>query len=105
MSNKVKTPEYWKDKFFQPLVKAKTVNGHEVMIPRLFEKAWQGMELHTKVLPEMDAQIAKEIDRDISPDKISFRRVISTDIRKVYYEVWRESLPQEIRVVKAYLKR
>ena len=30
MERTIKTPEYWKDKYFQPLVKAKTISGTEV---------------------------------------------------------------------------
>ena len=35
MSKEINTPEYWKDEFFQPLVAAKTINGNEVMIPKM----------------------------------------------------------------------
>lgn len=103
MSKKIKTPEYWKDKFFQPLVKAKTINGNEVMIPEIFVKAWHGMEIQADTI--LEAIPIEKMFPDISPERISFRRITSFDMRRVFFEVWKENSPREIQVVEGYLKR
>ena len=102
MSNKVKTPEYWKDEFFQPLVKAKTINGNEVMIPKMLMGAWRTIEAQADDL--LKVKTIKEIIPDISKERISFRRTISRDIRKVFFEIWKENSPIETQVVEGYLK-
>ena len=103
MSKKVKTPEYWKDEFFQPLVKAKTINGNEVMIPKMFTGAWHSMEIQADSL--LKIMSIEEIVPDISPERISFRRIISRDIRRMFFEVWKENSPIETQIIETYLKR
>ena len=103
MEAKIKTPEYWNDEFFQPLVKAKTVNGNEVMIPKLFEKAWHGMEIQVDSL--LKVLTVEEIVTDISPERISFRRIISRDMNRVFFEVWKENSQIETQIIERYLKR
>ena len=102
MSKEIRTPEYWKDEFFQPLVKAKTINGNEVMIPEMLMGAWRTIEAQADDL--LKVKTIKEIIPDISKERISFRRTISRDIRKVFFEIWKENSPIETQVVEGYLK-
>lgn len=83
-------------------MKATTINGHEVMIPEMFMRAWRRMEIQGKALLEVIP--IEEMFPDISPDKISFRRVIGRDIRKVFYEVWKENPRIEAQTVEGYLR-
>ena len=103
MSKEVKTPEYWKDEFFQPLVKAKTINGNEVMIPKRLTGAWHVMEAQADTI--LDAIPIEKMFPDISLERMSFRRITTRDIRKVFFEVWKENSPNEILVVESFLKR
>ena len=102
MSEKVKTPEYWKDEFFQPLVKAKTFNGNEVMIPESSRGEWHCIEIQSDTI--LDAIPLEKMFPDISPERMSFRRITSRDVRKVFFEVWKENLPIETQIVEYYLE-
>ena len=103
MSKNIKTPEYWQDEFFQPLIKAKTFYGNEVMIPQMFTGAWHGMEIQADTI--LDAIPLEKMFPDISPERISFRRITSRDMRQVYFEVWKVNSPIETQVVENFLKK
>ena len=102
MSKEIKTPEYWKDEFFQPLVAAKTINGNEVMIPKMLMRGWHSIEIQGKTLLEI--MPIEEICPDISPERMSFRRIMTRDYRKVFFEVWKENSPIETQIVEHFLQ-
>ena len=37
----VKTPSYWKEEIFQPLVVVTTMFGNKVKIPNAYQKSWE----------------------------------------------------------------
>jgi hypothetical protein len=85
------------------MVKAKTINGNEVMRPESLMGAWHSIEIQAGTI--LEAIPIEKMFPDISPERISFRLTISRDIRKVFFEVWKENSPREIQVVEGYLKR
>ena len=40
MSKTLKTPDYWKDEEYQPLIEVKTINGNSVRIPERLKDSW-----------------------------------------------------------------
>ena len=65
MMKTVKTPEYWKEERYQPLIEAVTAYGNKVLIPKMCTDAWHSLNLLNEYLKEtgQDYRDGLEIDR------------------------------------------
>ncbi len=83
----VKTPSYWQEEKYQPLVPVKTAYGHTVQIPKLYEENWESY-LRTKDmiikmwLPEKADGCLKETSNP--------RQKWGVDLRRVFLEIYKE---------------
>ena len=89
MEKKTKTlkiPDYWyTDERLQPLVEAETINGNKVMIPQILQKAWMGLEqLGAIILENLDTK--QKLERGYQ-ETDSFRRRVSYDLRRLFFEI------------------
>ena len=85
MSKTIKTPEYWKEERFQPLVEMETMYGTKVMVPENLMPAWQDYLMHHKDLLRL-MPIEERIARGWVTPK-SERSKIGTDLRRVFFEI------------------
>ena len=86
MSKIIKTPEYWKEERFQPLVEAETINGHKVMIPECLMSAWEDYQTRYKKGMFRIMSLEERIARGWVTPK-SERAKIGTDLRRVLFEI------------------
>ena len=82
----IKIPDYWyTDERLQPLVEAKTINGNKVMIPQWLQGEWRMLQtLGMEMLKNPDTREKlyrgwKETD--------SFRKRLSLDFRRLFFEI------------------
>ena len=81
----VKTPSYWQEEKYQPLVEAETAYGHKVKIPKNLHGIW-----------EKTASLKGRYPRDVEMAKAAgfFTRTlhnrVNQDILLVYYEEFEE---------------
>lgn len=53
----VRTPEYWKQKEYQPLVNCRTLFGNPVRMPQRYKESWEfQVELFNKIVAESGFQ-------------------------------------------------
>ena len=89
MSKEVKTPEYWNEERFQPLVETETMYGTKVMVPENLMPAWRFHQRNGKsMLKDFSIQ---ELAPDTWNREPSQRDIITRDLRKVFYEVGKEN--------------
>ena len=84
MVPEVKTPKYWNDEVFQPLIEVKTVNGNSVKIPKKFTNGWQMAQMVKEAMVEdgLDPLDGLEIHAETNP--------LYYDLERVYYEIYEE---------------
>ena len=83
MTNKeVKTPKYWEEEIFRPLVKAETAFGNSVMIPKQFMSGWQNALLTYRDMQRLGKNPLDglEVLKEVNP--------MYYDLVRVFYEVY-----------------
>lgn len=88
MSIKVKTPEYWKKKIYQPLIEVETAYGNKVMIPKQFSGGWKMAKLQMEFIKkqEQDPLDILKVGQDSNPDKEI--NPLYFDLEQVFYEIF-----------------
>ena len=81
----VKTPEYWQEAEFQPLVEVQTAYGNKVKIPQSLLNMWNKWEQRKGKFP-LNVERAKAAGLF---QKTIHNRV-NQDILRVYYEQYQE---------------
>ena len=84
MKKSIKTPEYWEDPLFQPLIEVETAYGNKVKIPNKFINGWQTAKMTKEDMEKrgLDPLDGLEIDKEINP--------LYYDLELVYYEIYEE---------------
>ena len=85
MSKEIKTPEYWKEERFQPLVEAKTINGNKVMIPKIMMTSWKSWEHLGKEWLQIP-EVKEKLERGCQNPE-SERRKIGYDLGRLFFEI------------------
>lgn len=81
----IKTPDYWQEEKYQPLVEAETAYGHKVKIPKNLQDIWnKTASLKGKYPPNVE--LAKAAGYFAKPKRHRERR----DIIRVYYEEYQD---------------
>ena len=81
----VKTPSYWQEDKYQPLVEAQTAYGNKVLIPQSLTDTWAMWESRREeILGRLEQVIA-----DGWFDK-SLRNPKYQDLKRVYFEQYQE---------------
>ncbi|MBR5782918.1 MAG: hypothetical protein IKY33_01685 [Clostridia bacterium] len=82
----VKTPEYWKEEQYQPLVEETTAYGNKVQIPQSLQLAWK---YHKSVIENMVKQYGQEKAVGLM-EKRKLRGKSARDLRSVLLEKYEE---------------
>ena len=82
MADKViKTPEYWKEERYQPLVEVETIYGNTIKIPKCHSHSW---EMHLRTAKEIISKQGKATGLK------TIREMYGTDDRKIH--TWRDDI-------------
>ena len=82
--NSVKTPSYWSEEVFQPLVMVETRNGNIVKIPRPFTGGWEIAKVTADYMEEKGEDLLEGLS--LHPED----NQLFCDLYKVYLEVYEE---------------
>ncbi len=83
----VRTPSYWKEEKYQPLVEVETAYGHRVLIPKLYEENWE-IYIATKETMLMYWQRGRQAGY-LEPT-FNLRKKWAVDLKRVFLEVYEE---------------
>lgn len=83
----VQTPSYWQEEEYQPLIEAKTLNGHTVLIPKLFEYHWEMHSEQREYLVEMWQRASRD---GFLQETSHSRGQWALDLIKTFLEVYKE---------------
>ena len=81
---KVKTPKYWEDKLFHPLIEVETAYGNKVQIPKRYINGWQTAKMEKAEAERLGLDILDGLEKDeeIAP--------IYYDLERVFLEIYEE---------------
>ena len=80
----IKTPSYWQEEKYQPLVEAETAYGNKVEIPQNLQDVW-----------EMVASLKGRFPKDVEHAKAEgfFKRTIHNRVKQDVWLVYYEEFP------------
>ena len=81
----IKTPSYWQEEKYQPLVEAETAYGNKVKIPKSLQDIWERTA-------SLKGRYPKNVERAKAAGffKLESRNKVNWDILRVYYEEFQE---------------
>jgi hypothetical protein len=89
----VKTPTYWQEEKYQPLVEVETLYGNKVMIPQMYEEDWE----FYRATKEIMIDYLKELVPDgYLAETSNPRKQWAVDLKKVFYELYGIQNPAEL---------
>ena len=88
----IQTPSYWQEEKYQPLVKAKTLYGNQVMIPIGYQETWELEEFRVKSVDELkpDGQTGLEYEEELLKYIINTENSPKADLAKVMLEIYQK---------------
>ena len=89
----IKTPGYWNEEKFQPLLETETVYGHKVKVPEIFMDLWQEMKEmadEAETLPPVNRMSYTESIMSDLEYLIHINGGIDSDFAKVMLEIYEE---------------
>ncbi len=87
IGTKVLTPSYWQEEEYQPLIQVKTAFGNTVQIPKFCQDIWELYQRQKDFL--LNRYLQKAAD-GFFRTALYPRQKIGSDIRKVFFEVYKE---------------
>ena len=91
MSKTLKTPEYWKEEEFQPLVEVTTLFGESIEIPERFKDSWEFLTKNYKQeISKLDKATGLKIIRKSLDTATLKRSKECEDFYKVFAENYQE---------------
>ena len=88
----IKTPEYWKEQRFQPLVEVKSITGSTVKIPSRSKEFWEFlMKNYEKVILEQGKVNGLKIIRESLDTATIMRSRECEDFCRVFAENYQEN--------------
>ena len=78
----IKTPKYWQDKLFQPLIEVKTAYGNKVKIPKMYFNGWQTAKMEKAEAERLGLDILDGLERDREINSLYY------DLERVFYEIY-----------------
>ena len=84
MSKKeVKTPKYWEDELFQPLIEVETAYGSKVKIPKRYINGWQTAKMEKAEAERLGLGVLDGLENEeIAP--------MYYDLERVFFEIYEE---------------
>ena len=87
----VKTPSYWNEERFQPLVEVKTIYGNTVKIPERLKDSWDfHMKCFEEIMSEQGKQIGLKTIKEMLDSATTMRSRVCEDFYKVMFENYQE---------------
>ena len=87
----IKTPSYWNEERFQPLVEVKTIYGNTVKIPERSKEFWDfQMKCFEEIMSEQGKQIGLKTIKEILDSDITMRSRECEDFYEVMFENYQE---------------
>lgn len=81
----VKTPSYWKEEKYQPLIEVSTLYGNKVKVPERFLDTWEYLEKAKHRRKQMIEQLTADGFRQM-PSSNKLKK----DLQLVFYEIYEE---------------
>ena len=89
----VKTPDYWQEERYQPLVEVETLYGNKVHIPQRFKENWELWLRQKEILIDL---LRDGVQHGYLEETSNPRKKWAVDLRKVFYELYGISNPAEL---------
>ena len=80
----VKTPKYWKNERFQPLIEVETAYGNRVMIPKRYINGWQTAKMAKKESERLGLNVLAGLEIHKETNELYY------DLERVFYEIYEE---------------
>ena len=88
----IKTPAYWREERFQPLIEVETIYGNKVEIPRRFKDSWDMMmDMSERIISKQGRADGLRTIEEIMKTEPPMPGRERVDFCKVFIENYRES--------------